>query len=147
MGMRLSCLKGVMIVVAATYGFAPSAYADPEHNLFVPGNYSPVRIDEQFNRVFFSNDREFFQNRSVSRQLDFLFGLRNSFPENEITRDGRGVHNLYVEVLERQVGSDPILLTPDLPSPFNTSLRQMPPSSFNRPFGGREFINEELPPR
>ncbi|MFB2975412.1 hypothetical protein [Microseira sp. BLCC-F43] len=145
MGMRLSCLKGVMIVVAAAGGFANSAIADPY--IFVPDNDRAVRIDQQFNRVFFSNDREFFKNRSIERQLDFLFGLRNSYPENEINRDGRGVHNLYVEVLERQVGSDPILLTPDLPNPFNTSLRQLPPSSFNRPFGGRELINEELPPR
>ncbi|GET36339.1 hypothetical protein [Microseira wollei] len=145
MGMRLSCLKGVMIVVAAAGGFANSAIADPY--IFVPDNDRAVRIDQQFNRVFFSNDREFFKNRSIERQLDFLFGLRNSYPENEINRDGRGVHNLYVEVLERQVGSDPILLTPDLPNPFNTSLRQLPPSSFSRPFGGRELINEELPPR
>ena len=147
MGMRLSWLKGVMIVVAAACGFAPSAYADPDPDIFVPENDRALRIDQQFNRVFFDNDKDFFENRSIPRQLDFLFGLRNSFPENEINRDGRGVHRLYVEVLERQVGSDPILLTPDLPNPFNTSLRQLPPSSFNRPFGGRELINEELPPR
>ena len=144
MGMRLTCLKCVTIALAAVCGFATSALADPY--IFVPNNDRALRIDQEFNRVFFSNDREFFENRSIHRQLDFLFGLRNSFPENEINRDARAINRLYVEVLERQVGSDPILLTPDLPNPFNTSLRQLPPSSFNRPFGGREFINEELPP-
>lgn len=146
MGMRLSCFKGVMIVVAAACGFANSAIADPDP-YFVPGNDRAVRIDEQFERVFFDNDREYFNNRSLERQLDYLFGIRNSFTENEINRDAKNIHELYVEVLEQQVGRDPILLTPDMPNPFNTSLRQLPPYNVNRPFGGREFINEELPPR
>ncbi len=145
MGLRLSGLKGLMIAVAAVCGFATSAEADPD--IFVPGYDRAISVEEQFNRVFFSNDKDFFENRSIPRQLDYLFGLRNSFPENEINRDARALHRLYVELLEQQVSSDPILLTPDLPNPFYTSLRQLLPASFNRPFGGREFINQELPPR
>lgn len=147
MGIRWNCLKGIMIVVAAAGGFANSAIADPDRsNIFPPENSRQLRIDQEFDRVFFDNDKEFFNNRSFERQLDYLFGIRNSFPENEINRDGKGIHQLYVEVLEQQVGRDPILLTPDMPNPFNTSLRQLPPY-INRPFGGREFVNEEQLPR
>lgn len=147
MGIRLNSLKGVAIATAAVCGFANSAIADPDPSSIVDlQNSRLLRIDQQFERTFFDNDKEFYINRSLERQLDFLFGFRNSFTDNEINRDSRRIHELYVEVLEQQNTSDPIIRTPDLPNPFNRSLLQIPPTNFNRPGAGREFINEEQPP-
>lgn len=118
----------------------PKAAADPR-------NVLPSRFDtipEAFDRAFFSNDRDAFTNRSILRQLNSIFG---PYPENEINRDGQAVHKLYVEVLEQQVSSDPILRTPDLPNPYNTSLLQLSSFNVNRPVTGTEFIYEQQPPR
>ncbi len=135
------------IATAALCGFASSAHADPDPSSIVDlQNSRLLRLDQKFEREFFDNDREYYINRSLERQLDFLFGIRNSFSENEINRDARGIHELYVEVLEQQTTSDPIIRTPDLPNPFNRSLLQIPPTNFNRPGEVREFINEEAPP-
>lgn len=90
-------------------------------------------IAEAFNRAYFYNDPEFFRNTSVKRQIDTIFGpgsvIRNSFPENEINRDGRLVHELYKTVLEQQTSKGQVFRTPDLPNPYSTSILESP--SFN----------------
>ena len=106
------------------------------------------RLDQAFDRAFFSNDREAFRNQAFPRQLGSLLGIPGGFPENEIRRDMEAVHRLYVEALERQGNNDPVLRTPDLPNPYNTSILQLPTyNEFNRPIRGTELYNEELPPR
>lgn len=82
-------------------------------------------IEEAFDDAFFDHDRDFFKNRSFPRQVDLLIGI-GGFPENEISRDGRSVNNLYREVLARQMASGPIIRVFDLPSPFCQSLRTIP---------------------
>lgn len=148
MGIRLSSLTSVMVIAAVT-GFSSAAKADPyPSSLGLPYNYGSVGLAEEFERVFFRNDRESFNNRSIPRQLDYIFGIRDSFPENEMNRDAKAVHRLYVETFKQQVSSDPIIRTPDLPNPYCTSLLQS--GAFNTcpaPVRGREFIYEEQPPR
>ncbi len=99
-----------------------------ERDVLIP--LQPGTIPAAFNSAFFSNDRDYYTNRSIIRQLDYLFGtgilIRNGFPENEITRDGRAITTLYQEVLARQLFTGPIIRTPDLPSPFTTSVRDLP---------------------
>ena len=93
----------------------------------------PGSIPDQFDRAYFSNDRNFFDNRSEGRQFNFLFGvgniIRSGFTENEISRDGRAVDNLYRQTLTRQLSSSPMIRTLDLPNPFNTSVRLSPRSA------------------
>jgi hypothetical protein len=101
----------------------------------------PTSIPDEFERAFFSNDRDFYANRRFDRQINYMFGvgavIRNGFPENEITRDGRAVNILYREVLASQLASGPLVRTRDLPSPFNQSLLTLPigenPSGILRP--------------
>ncbi|NES63978.1 MAG: hypothetical protein F6K24_01225 [Okeania sp. SIO2D1] len=86
-----------------------------------------IVLPEAFNRAFMDESGDFFENRSLGRQVDWMFGpgsnFGGSFPENEITRDGKTVYQLYLYTLEQQVSSDPIIRTLDLPNPFNSSLR------------------------
>lgn len=177
MGVRLNSLVGFSILIAASTSLASIAMAEPippspiqpiapiqpinpqvpisprtlgiQDPAGIPGSPNILTIEEAFERAFFDNDKPFFDNRSIPRQLDYLFGLRNSFPENEINRDAKNVHELYREVLRQQVASDPVLRTPDLPNPYNTSLFQLPvfnPTNRINPVQGLEFY-EPLPPR
>ena len=133
MGIRFSSLMGGMVAIAASMGLSSGAIANPDpYNPARPVGPRPISLEQEFERVFFGNDREFFNNRSIPRQIDFLFGVRNSFVENEINRDSGNIHELYVEALEQQVSSDPVIRTPDLPSPFNRSLLLIPFSPVDR---------------
>jgi len=87
-------------------------------------------IPDRIEAAYFSNDRDFFTNRSIPRQVSYLLGpgilIRNSFPEAEITRDGQAVHELYRDLLAKQLYTSPRLRTPDLPTPFNQSILTLP---------------------
>jgi hypothetical protein len=92
-------------------------------------------IPEAFEDAFFSNDPTFFRNRGIGRQLTWMFG---SGIENEIWRDGRNVHERYVELLEEQVSTTSRIRTPDLVNPYETSLILTPISEI----GIREFEDQ-----
>jgi hypothetical protein len=84
-------------------------------------------VNEEFNDAYFDHDHDYFTNRKFTRQVDWLIGI-GGFPENEITYDGKEVHELYREVLARQMASGPIIRVFDLPTPFCQSLRTLPSS-------------------
>ena len=140
--MRYRSAIGILILsaVSAICAPVPKVAANPSN---VPPNRYET-IPQVFENTFFRNDRDAFTNRSIWRQINYLIG---PFPENEINRDAKNVHNLYVELLEQQVSSDPIIRTPDLANPFNTSLLQLPSVNVKRPVVGTEFIYQEQPPR
>ncbi|MGB3492443.1 MAG: hypothetical protein WBA57_06935 [Elainellaceae cyanobacterium] len=92
-------------------------------------------IYEEFEDRFFANDENYYNNRSIPRQVSWLFGV--GFVDNEITADGDAVHDLYVEVLEGQSSSTPRVRTPDLENPYSTSLLLTPISEIGR----RDFDN------
>jgi hypothetical protein len=117
--------------------------------------FAPIRvqrISDTFNQAFFNESEDFYTNRSIGRQIDFLIGTglpgRAAYPELEIERDAQLINILYSDVLEQQVASDPILRTLDLPNPYNTSLRVFPEyRSFGNRTEGSEFFLETLPPQ
>jgi hypothetical protein len=117
-------------------------------NFTYPVTVAPVSNQsgplEEFNRAFFSNDRNFYENRSLPRQVNFIFG---SFVENEIYQDGRDVDNAYRAVFARQV-AHPILRTVDQPSPFTSSVRLNPTIEASAPPPSRVFppVIERTPP-
>lgn len=56
------------------------------------------------------------------------------YPEQQAKRDLRRVDILYRDVMLQQVASDPVLRTPDLANPFNSSLlTEAPARSGNLP--------------
>jgi hypothetical protein len=82
---------------------------------------------EQFEQVFFTHNKDFFQNRSFGRQLDFEFGfgsLKTGFVENETSTDTKAIDLLYKEALLKQGSSDPLVRTRDLPNPYSSSISQ-----------------------
>lgn len=81
-------------------------------------------IQDEFEDAFFSHDEIFFNNRSVARQIGFLIGV--GFPDVEITKDGRAVHEVYETVLQQQANASLPIRTPDLPNPYETSILLSP---------------------
>lgn len=143
MGVRLQNWLGLLAAISSlSVGGAIITQATPSS--------AQTTVQEAFERTFYDNDKPFFQNRGIGRQIDFLFGqgtlYKNSFLENEINRDGREIHNLYVDVLNQQVSSDPVIRTPDLPNPYNSSIFSLPPApAFNNRIPGSELIFESIP--
>lgn len=146
MDLMFKSLTGVLVLVAAATGFPSTATAELASSTQLSGYETTA---ERFNRAFFKNDRDFYRNRSVGRQLDLILGpgslIRNSFPENEIRRDAELVNILYRDTLQQQVSNDPIIRTPDLPNPYETSVLQSPSIKVNSPAVGREVVFETLP--
>lgn len=77
-------------------------------------------------RAYYSNDGDFFRNRGVVGQLNWLFG---PFVENQVTGDGAAVNRVYQDALRQQNSSDPTVRTADLENPYNTSLQLLPTAS------------------
>ncbi|PSB25343.1 hypothetical protein [Stenomitos frigidus] len=122
--------KGTIVglaVIALSTVAASAAIA--QETFDTPTTGVPSNIPDQLDQVQFSNDRDYFRNRSIPRQVSYMFGpgilIRNSFPENEIARDGKAIYLFYQDLLARQMSSRPVIRTPDLPTPFNQSIREI----------------------
>lgn len=119
-------LAGLAVIalstVAASAAIAQETFDSPTTG--VPNN-----IPDQLDQVQFSSDRDFFRNRSIPRQVSFMFGpgilVRNSFPDNEVARDGKAIYEFYQDLLSRQMSSRSVIRTPDLPTQFNQSIREI----------------------
>jgi hypothetical protein len=125
-------------VVSGLMAIASGAIAQVEVT-----NEAPVPLEtipEAFdNGITYSSQDAFSTTFTIGRQIDFLTGL-TGFPEVEINRDAAIVHSMYVDVLRQQYSNGPILRTPDLTNPYNSSLRTEPSfSNANQPLPGGEF--------
>jgi hypothetical protein len=150
MGMRFRNVFSVfMVTVASLSALAASAIAEPKNT----SNSQPVRsepLPDTFNRAFFNESGDLFRNNGLEGQIRYIFGpgtlLRPGFPEDQEVRDAQVLHELYRDVLDQQISGAPIIRTPDLPNPFNTSILMMPPRASGR-VRGSEFIYEKAPLR
>ena len=118
-----------------------------------------ITLPEAFNILFFRESGDFYRNRSIPRQITFITGIglpgRAGFPDLELERDALRITRLYRSALELQNSSDPVIRTPDLPNPFNTSVLQQPGArrlvgpreGFLSPAEGGEFNLEAPLPR
>ncbi|MEM8638898.1 MAG: hypothetical protein AAGG51_08815 [Cyanobacteria bacterium P01_G01_bin.54] len=88
----------------------------------------------------FSSQDAYSTTATIGRQFDFLFGFAG-FPDSELSRDGSIVNSIYDETMYRQYSLGPLIRTPDLRNPYDSSLRTDPsllgPS---QSFPGGEFI-------
>lgn len=150
MQMRLTQLLSALALAAASSVLASAAKAQTD-----PSGYEPIRLEtipEALERNFYQDSGEFYYNRSIERQIEYIIGPglpgRAAFPDLEIERDAKRINTFYREVFEQQVSSDPIIRTPDLPNPFNTSLRlQSGSSRFGSRVEGSEFNFETVAPQ
>ena len=130
MNLKFRSLTGVLVLVASAAGVPSAATAEPTASTQASDYGTPAQV---FNRAYFKNDPNFFRNQSGGRQLDAIFGFRNSFPDDEIRRDAELIDFVYQSALKQQVSRYEIIRTADLASPYNTSLIQSPalnPKSF-----------------
>ncbi len=142
-----STLVGLAVIafstIAASAAIAQETFDNPTTGVL-------NNIPDQLNQVQFSNDRDFFRNRSLPRQVSYIFGpgvlIRNSFPDNEIARDGSAIYEFYQDLLSRQMASRPVIRTADLPNPFNESVRDLPPGEVIRPLTTDFPQVQSLPP-
>ena len=154
MGMRFTNLIGVLVLAAASSVIAESAIAQRTtiSPVGVPVSPFTLGIPDVVERAFFEDSQTFFENNSTRRQFNLIFGVggidRASYPDLEIVRDAQRITILYRELLEQQVSSDPVIRTPDLPNPFNTSILQSPTVNVNvsgTRVTGSEFVFERQP--
>ena len=164
MVMRLSSLIAALTLTAATSLLATTAKAEfgvdctngtaNGIDCVNPFPLTGYTLDEAMNRAYYSHNKPVYQNQLLPRQLFFIFGpswnlLEGNYPEIEITKDARSVHNLYVEAMRIQNTSGPVLRTRNLPNPYNTSLMELNNGLISNPtpVPGVELYNEELPPQ
>ncbi|WP_159786839.1 hypothetical protein [Sodalinema gerasimenkoae] len=138
--LRLTPVLGAAI--AALMSIAPPAAAQiSESEVTVPGletrRLRTLTIPEAFERGFFEHSRDFFRNRSIPSQIDSLLF---NFPENNISRDGRLVNILHRDIMRQQLTNDPLIRTPDLANPYNTSVDTMNRTGETTPLRGSEFF-------
>ncbi len=122
--MRLTTLLSALVLAASSSVLASAATAQTDPSGF---QATPVEtIPEAFNRAFSEESGGYYENRSSVRQAAFIIGPgvpgRAGFLDLEIERDAERISNLYSDVLEQQISSDPIIRTPDLPNPFESTL-------------------------
>nr|WP_290221868.1 hypothetical protein [Trichocoleus desertorum] len=158
MGMRFKGLVSLFVLTTASTVFTSAAMAQEaaQEQVTVSDRISTESLNEAFNRVLYTNSGNFFREQGLLNQANTILGqgsiVRNSFAENRIARDARLLNILYRDALEQQVSSGPVIRTPDLPTPYNTSVLVNPSIYVNRltsdalPTAG-EFQFETLPPR
>lgn len=142
MGLQFKRLIGVVCIAGASgvVNFAQTATAQP----FQDDRIRYQTIPDAFERTFFSNDRNFYDNRSPVREIKALIG---PFNDNEMISDGKAISSLYRKLLNQQTTSDPFIRTPDLPSPYDTTLLSLPPGNLGGNTRSGEFFSEQAPVR
>ena len=139
MGLNLRFMGGFCILMAASIGLPSVALAETE-------TYNYQTPNEIFERAFFKNNPNFYRNNSLGRDLDWILGpgiSKNSFPENEMARDGKLVNIVYRDIMQQQVGNDPYIRTRDLPNPYNSSVIMSPRMNTEQLKVGTEFRFED----
>jgi hypothetical protein len=149
MGVRFKNIAGVLGVSVSSLAVASAILTQAAPSSAEPRQ--PVPLREAFNDAFYENSGTFFVNRSIYNQINSILGqgsiIHSGFPEKQIERDVRAVHRLYEDALNQQVGSDPVIRTPDLPNPYDSSVMMMPPANFNNRPLGSELNFETIPLR
>lgn len=142
MGVRIKSLIHAIGLSAVSSLIATSAIAQEAGSpVFRPRETVPNAVD----RAFYGALGE-FSDRNPLRSTQTILGTPFGFPENQISRDGERIHRLYVDLLNQQVSSDPIIRTADLPNPFNLSVLTLPTSS-NQVTGSEFAIEQPLEPQ
>lgn len=107
---------------------------------------SVLTVPEGFEALFYNRSGDFYENRTINRQITFLTGgLNASFAEREIVWDAEAVHEAYEVHLELQSSTTPLIRVPDLPNPYTASLLTSPAYLGSSVVTGSEFIYEFTP--
>jgi len=96
-------------------------------------------LAEQMEDTFYTNDQNYYNNRSIGRQVLWFFGL--SHTDQEINRDGAAISSFVDEAWFEQNNSTGLVRTMDLPNPYQSSLlldptvpvQSFPPTTLRQP--------------
>ncbi|AFY36576.1 hypothetical protein Lepto7376_0128 [[Leptolyngbya] sp. PCC 7376] len=96
-------------------------------------NY-PEHTADAFDRAVSYELRDTDTSFDTWQVLNEYFGVfplsltQPAYPEHQAKRDYKKVDLLYRDVMLQQVASDPVIRTPDLANPFNSSIRSEAPA-------------------
>ncbi len=128
-----------LMAIASPLVFIGSANIANAQPAPTPSAEAVRTIPQAIEDAYFSNGRDFYRNRQVPRNLSWFVG---PFPENEIARDGKAVHQVYNDILTQQTSDGPTIRTPDAENPYQSSLLSGPvvpaeepiPPAFSSPY-------------
>jgi hypothetical protein len=140
MKLPLKLLLGTLVLAASSLSLAPvGAQQLPDTDSW------GATLDNAFN-----DSGNVYDSQTTVGNLRTMFGTgsgifrRGNYPEIAIERDSAVIEQVYRNMLQDQVASDPELRVVDLPNPFETSLL-VEPSIFSRQASGTEFVYERSP--
>ncbi|MDJ0554090.1 MAG: hypothetical protein QNJ68_06565 [Microcoleaceae cyanobacterium MO_207.B10] len=132
MAMNWKSFSSVFVFCAiATLASAHTAKAG--HPRDSARTYQPFA--EEFNRASQKGSGNFFRNRGLLRQFGNYFGIPR-FPDQTLVDDNRRVNQVYIDEQRRQFSSTPVIRTPDLINPYDTSIMSQPAPEPIPSFGG-----------
>lgn len=138
MNLKIKFLSSLFVLLATGSLFPSIATADTPAN-----KHKYQSVNHVFERALFKNYPNYFGDNTFERDINMIFGpgslFQNSFPENEIARDGELVDIVYKDALHQQATNDPYIRTPDLPNPYNSSLLASPGYNAEKLKLGTEF--------
>ncbi len=112
----------------------------------VQENSTGFSVSEALERGFFNSTGQFWDQMSISGQMNQIFGWRTfpgSFEDNQITSDAKTISIIMSDVLDQQTPG-PRVRTRDLSNPYDTSLLENPnylsPAQVNPSFNNFEII-------
>ncbi|NEO26863.1 MAG: hypothetical protein F6K03_08200 [Kamptonema sp. SIO4C4] len=128
------------IAIATTIGATLASMTGVQAQSVGPNPVNIQTIPETFEQKFTNRSQDTLTTTfTIGRQFDFLFGI-GGFPEMEMTDDARGITEFHQLVMQRQMDTGPIIRTPDLANPYNSSLRSNPAYlNPTQPLPGGEF--------
>ena len=120
-------LLGLAGVLALTTVLAPAASAQ-----------EPQTVLETVEDIYERRSGNYYRHRGLFGQIDFLTGF-GGYPEQRINRDARALEGAYAELMLLQTQNTATIRTPDLPSPYATSVQLLPASQFDSRVIGSEL--------
>ncbi|MBE9079501.1 hypothetical protein IQ241_19735 [Romeria aff. gracilis LEGE 07310] len=134
MGIQLKTVFSAAIAIVASTALIPTAEAQ-----IAP--FEGPSVLQTLDEILFDRSDTYFENRSIGSQIDFILGpggLDNAaFPELEIDDDAEALFLAYEELMTLQTLNTPTIRTPDLQSPYTTSILLLPLSQASNPTAGR----------
>ncbi len=146
MGDRFKSLAGALALTTASVVLASASAMAQTAESYGVSDDDYKTIPETVYEALNSESGDFYENRSLERQINSILGqgtiLRNSYPENQIARDSLRLRAVYDELMAEQTVGDPFIRTPDLASPFDTSVQSLPASQAGSRVVGSELVFE-----
>lgn len=116
MSIKSTKLSKVLVVATIASLFSIEAKADEVLN--------KVPLGEAFEAAYFKNGENAFRQSGIFGQFNTIVGIPK-YPEQDIAADAEEVHLLYELGLARQTSTGQPLVTKDLDSPYDTSLKEI----------------------